>query len=738
MANNLQLASDYFAGGALNPGWSAISGWSTGQVISGTPNVTEPNVLGTNAGQIWTGQSWPNDQISEVTLNHALSVTGCNVALVARFSNAAQSGYVAVAEGNGSLQLFSGTNGTYTQIGATQSGLTWSAQDVLTFMVAGCCLSFYQNGILRYAYYDTTYTGGGYPGYYQIAVTSLANSQVSSWRGYSLIQQDGVWQKQGVVIPATSADLSGATAGVGIQICTVLYDSNPQILSGSNVFKTWIVSDWSNDATSSMYYAESLDGKSWTRRASAVLSDVTNGAVFKFGGTYYMYAQAAGSSGSGNQLVYTSSDGISWSAQSPTSVLAAGGSGAWDRSGFYNICTIFGPIAGTYYGYYIGGASGGFATGLATSTDLINWTKYASNPVISAGSTASVIRNASAQVGSTYYMWCTASLGSILGGTTLDPFECVRYKSTNLTTWTLDSHSMHRQQMYESLNSVKGGLIPAAILNVGGRAYMWCDSSMGDASGPQIGQVSLAIAPVSIAALVTQPETATTQVASDNFSGTLSNWTIAPGGIALQISGGLLEATATASNCFEYYSAKSFAPNQYSEATIHTLLATGSYIYLVVRTQTTGSTLNGYFAQIPGPTGSSQVIFNIQRFVNGSGTVIGPNFTSTPNVGDVFRLSVVTGSDGFPVLSLYQNGFLIAQVIDYLAKFAAGSPGILLAAASAVTNVQISAWSGGNSNVIPNYGSGHGPNIFESNGLKGTPAIMARNRFGLEIAARIR
>jgi hypothetical protein len=713
MANNQLLASDSFTGGSLAAGWSAISGLSKCQVVTGTPNVTEGNVVGTAAGQIWTGSllvgsSWPNDQISEVTLGAALSVTSATVGLVVRYLSSAQTGYIAVFNGSGTLYVYADTNGTLTQISSGVTGLTFASGDVLTFQVAGCCLTVYQNGKLIFYFYDTTYTSGGYAGYDQNPASTLGSSQVSSWRGYSCVQQDGVWTKQGIVIPAIATDLTQATAGVGIQICGVLYGGNAQILSG-NVYKTWIVSDWSNDAASAMYYAESLDGISWTRKSTAVLASVTNGYVFKNGSTYYLYGQASGSSGSGNMVVYTSSDGINWTQQTPTSVLGAGGSGAWDYHGFYNIATLA-ISGGTWYGYYIAQSASGqpFATGLATSTDGINWTKYASNPVItgvvSGSSTGSAIRNALAQVGSKWYMWCTSNHPG-QDATALDPFECVRYVSSDLENWSLSAHSLHHSQAYESLNALTGGLIPAAILDVNGKAYMWCDSSVGDSTAPQIGQVSLAVGPAPIASIITQNEDAMTQIASDSFTGgSLSgNWTSPTysGSHAVQVvSGNLAEPSATSQVCIAVRTGETYSSNQYSEATLHTATTANDSIYVIARASLSALTFYQFSVSHLGTQASAGLV----KWLNGSSKALGvAGYTFTPQVGDVFRLSVVTGSDGFPVLSVYQNGFLLYEVQDYVSPITSGAPGFYFYATDAIAQSQISKWAGGNANVVPTY-----------------------------------
>jgi hypothetical protein len=701
--NNQLLASDNFVSGSLAAGWSPLPGLAKAQVVVGSPNVTEPNVVGTGAGQIWTGITWPNDQISEVTIQNLSNANASNtVGLAVRFNSVVQSGYLAILNGlSGNLIVFKDVAGSVTQLGSTVTGLTFAAGDVVSFQAAGAGLTVYKNGQRIYFLYDTTFTSGS-PGFDQNSGVSVSASQVSAWRGYSAVQQDGIWQKQGITIAPVVGDLSNTTPGVGIQCWNIFQDTNAQILSGT-VFKTWIVSDWSNDVQSSMFYAESTDGINWTRRPTAVLAGVTNGSVFKVGSTYYMYGQASGASGSGNMLVYTSSDGISWAQQTPSQVLSKGTGGQWDAGSFYNIISVA-IVGGTWYGFYNAANGGPFSTGLATSTDGINWTKFGSSPVIQSALTGSALAN----VGGTWYMWCTANQPG-QGGTSLDPFEMVRYSSTNLTTWTFSAHSMHMSQLYESVNALTGGLTCGAILDVGGKAYQYTNSSQGDSSAPQVGQIGLAIAPVSISSVVLFGEDAAQQIAADGFTSGIgdlsSNWVTPTGSTKLQIvAGNSCEGTVLATSCFMAYAGASFSPNHYSEVVLKTLSDSGQFISPAVRMQIGAK--SWYAINLQGPVGTLNASLSIARQVAGVSTQLGPAHNITPQIGDVYRISVFNGSDGFPVLSVFQNGFLILQATDYgSSALSTGFPGMGIFASTSLANAQLSSWAGGNANVIPAYPS---------------------------------
>jgi len=685
-----------------------VHGLSTCQVTS-APHYTEPNAITTAAGQIWTGLAWPADQTSEITLQTLTQEGTTNVAaLFVRLLSNAVTGYQASIQADPGptlhFDIYRLDAGTATQL-TTVSAASISSGDVFSFQAAGAQLSLYQNGTRVLYFYDATYPSGGSPGFELYAGANITHSQVASWRGYNAIQQDGVWQKQGIIIPATSSDLA-----VGIYIPTqVLFEGNAQILSGT-VYKVWFGSN--AGASGNIYYAESLDGINWTRHGSAVISGQLGPAIIKNGSTYYMYTQPSTSFGTGDFALYTSTDGINWTSVN-AHVLSLGGAGAWDSV----VMFTFAPVVisgGTWYALYsasnaITPAATAYIgkTGLATSSDGINWTKYGSNPVVNGWITQATYR-----IGGLWYTWIQQNqLGQanpIAGG--LDPTETVRYSSPDLITWTKSSQSIHHSQQFEGVNTNTGQSFINSMINVGGRAYAYLNSDPNDSAQPSVFQIGLAIAPVSIAGLVTQPEDAAQQVTSDNFTranGSLGpNWATPTGGTALQIASNLAEASATSTHCGQYYSGATFAADQYSEVTLATQTSNG-FVYPIVRVQP--GAVSWYEAPIHGGSGAgSAANGQIFKMVAGVETQIGATVTFTPQLNDKFRLQVTTGSDGFPILELFQNGFLLLQVEDYSNAFTSGNPGISMFAGSAVTDAQVSLWAGGNANVIPNYNASSG------------------------------
>lgn len=256
MANNTLLASDNFASGSLAAGWSALAGFSACKVVAGTPNVAEPNSSSTVAAQVWTGQTWPNDQASEATMQLLTSENSSLLVLFVRLQSGAYSGYQANI-GNGNVSVYKVVAGSATQIGSTVTGLSQNAGDVWTFAVNGCCLTVYQNSTFVFYGNDATYTSGT-PGFGQYSTVSITHTQVASWRGYSAVQQDGIWQKQGIVLPAIASELV-QTDQRGTQNLWIIQDTNPQILAGPTVYKMWFGSGQDTG------YAESSDGLNWTR-----------------------------------------------------------------------------------------------------------------------------------------------------------------------------------------------------------------------------------------------------------------------------------------------------------------------------------------------------------------------------------------------------------------------------------------------------------------------------------------
>jgi sucrose-6-phosphate hydrolase SacC (GH32 family) len=705
MANATLLASDNFASGSLAAGWSAWPTLSVCQVTS-APHYAEPNVANTGAGQLWTGLAWPADQISEATIQTLNSTGGNTLALGVRFTST--QGYQAnILHGAGqTLTVFAWNAGSPTQIGSTVSGLTISSGDVWALAAQGSCISVYQNGKRIFYIGDATTASGGSPGFQLLAGSTgpVTNAQVSSWRGYSSVQQDGIWTKQGVIFPATAAQLaSGGNFGTGVSGPQgVIFQGNAQILAG-NVYKCW----FTDAAINGVGYAESSDGITWTRYSSnPVISGYANGIIFYNAGTFYSWGQKTSELASGHPYMHTSSDGINWSAATLTNLP----NGGTIPSVYY--CAIADYVSGTFY-MLIGALNGTNSTPntyLATSTDGVTWAmQNSSNPVL-----ANVFGLVQiVKLGTTYYMWGLANQpgqGNVTAAG-FDPFETVLYSSTNLTSWTFVHHSLHSWGMWESLNSTQSGAYATAVLQMPTRVGMFYIASPGDSTAPQVYQGGLALGPLNstIAGIVATNEDATTQIATDTFPGSSlsANWTTPTGLQAIAVGGGVAKAsTANGNACIAAYTGASFTANQYSEVTITTLSGTvgTNFLGVNVRQLTTGKTM--YQLQFSCPTGTQETgSLAIYRQISGVSITLWTSGKLTFQVGDVVRLSVVDGSDGFPVLTATQNGFTIAQVQDQNANpLTTGSPALQINAATQA-NATTALWAGGNTNVIPTFPS---------------------------------
>lgn len=704
MNNNL-IASDSFASGSLNPNWTAIHGFTPCQIVVGSPNVAESGAAaGVDSGQQWNGGGFGADQISEFTLNYFSPTGTTNYAgLWVRLQSGVVSGYKMICF-NSSCNLYRYDNGTPTPLTSAGSAVTVAAGDVWSLVARGGFLIVFQNynQILYWA--DPTYTTG-VPGFSLQVATTASDIKVSSWRGYGCNQQDGVWTKKSVAVPFKSG-YSKTTAPTGNGTFTpaqILYEGGAKILSGT-VFKMWYTSfDTTNQFN--ICYAESTDGINYTSYASnPVIGGYATPNVIKNGATYYLYCQQGSAFGTGNINLYTSTDGVTWSSVS-TTVLALGTTGAWDSSFMYAMCPIA-IISGTWYALYSAGndpTGHEFFAGLATSTDGVHWTKYASNPVIN----NFYATQAFANVGPNWFIWGGANQPGQFSGSDnlLDPNECVRLECTDGTfiNWTNRVNSLHHSNCDENVNGNSGQSYFCCINELNGVTYGIINGSVSDNTAPTDYQLVVATVPTTIANLVANAEDAVKQIASDAFTngpGPLSaNWTTLTGNSALQIvAGPYAEPSAINVNAVAYYSGATFANDQYSEITIHTLAA-NNYAHPCVRCQPGANSY--YYVFVQGATGSLVASFTIYKRVAGSDFQLSPVGSITLQSGDKIRVSVTTGSNGFPVLSAYQNGFLIRQTQDYNNTFATGYPGFRMRTNTTLGDAQVSSWAGGNANVLP-------------------------------------
>ena len=183
MANNQLLASDNFASGSLAPGWTAAFGSTLSSVTASAPYYAEPPNTATVCDNVWTGLTWPNNQISEITVQSLVNAASTNVALWTRIQSGSLSGYVANFSNSATFAtIYRCDSGSFTQL--AQVAVSVVSGDVLAFQASGAILTVYQNGNRLLWTSDATYTAGSV-GFRQNSSTAIVDSQVASWRGYS-------------------------------------------------------------------------------------------------------------------------------------------------------------------------------------------------------------------------------------------------------------------------------------------------------------------------------------------------------------------------------------------------------------------------------------------------------------------------------------------------------------------------------------------------------------------------
>lgn len=717
MANNGLLAQETSFSGSLSSNWTAINSLLKCQVVGGN---TRPNTLSVEAGQIYTGVTPPNDHISEMTLGTLTAETTSNFQLCVRMQSGAYSGYKA-AFGQGastrSATIYRMDAGSATALTTTNDNTiiaAFAVGDVWQLIAAGSVISLYQNGT-RVAYAaDETYTNGFY-GFLQFSSTDITHTNGTSWRGYNVIQQDGIWTKKGVIIPLKNTDI--ASSGFGVwNISNIIYEGNAQLLSGT-VFKMWFMRGGNSAGNQGQsWYAESTDGISWTQRGSAVIANFGIQSLVKFGSTYYAWGQDGTAQGSGNVKVYTSSDGISWTLQN-SNFLSLGSAGQWDAGNLYIQCNPV-IINGTWYFLYGGAPSPNspvsFASGIATSPDGITTaTKNGANPVLNPAVSGPLIK-----VGNTFYTWTAVGPGpnnTRFSGNAFNPAETVRCSSTDMINWSATRfRSMHCSQLYESVDDPHGNATSCILIDIGGVCYNYYVGGPSDSVAPQYYQISLATGPTTIANIVTQPEDGTSQSNTDSFPGgngdlNSSNWATPVGGTKLTIVSNRVRATSTgAYNIMRYIgttpSGVALPADHYSQITVPTLTDASSFAVLGVRIQS-GSN-SGYIAQIQGAFGTLQVGGSgILKLTNGTAATF--PWRTVPiraAAGDVFRLSVATVNN-LPTISLFQNGAMVQQCVDLANTYPTGAPGIGVNTAT-LANTELTTFSDGSAGVLPTYSSG--------------------------------
>ena len=183
--------------------------------------------------------------------------------------------------------------------------------------------------------------------------------------------------------PVLDIGAPGEWDGCGVSYCSVIYNGTG--------YEMWYTGyDGSN---ARIGYATSVDGVNWEKYFGNPVVDLGDGgdwdasgvvgpSVLFDGVSYKMWY--GGYDGSHYQIGYaTSSDGVNWTKNAYNPVLTYGEVGSWDSYDVGSLNVIFNE--GNYEMWYLGYEGTNRLIGYATSSNGINWTKYSGNPVLETG-----------------------------------------------------------------------------------------------------------------------------------------------------------------------------------------------------------------------------------------------------------------------------------------------------------------------------------------------------------------
>jgi predicted GH43/DUF377 family glycosyl hydrolase len=239
---------------------------------------------------------------------------------------------------------------------------SWDSGDVST----GCVL-------LKDERYMMWYTGG--------------TSSLSSLRIGLATSEDGVNWVKSASNPVLT--VSPDSWDRGYVIC-------PHVIFHDGMYKMWyrgIKDAGKNNTGASIGYATSADGEHWVKYPGNPVLTLGPSAdwdsrvlmtahVLVEGDTYKMWYSGCGATRC--RIGYaTSPDGVNWTRYVHNPVLETGPTGSWDSKFAYYPSIYFN---GSFYEmWYSGYDKSVMQIGYATSTDGINWIKYAGNPILGPG-----------------------------------------------------------------------------------------------------------------------------------------------------------------------------------------------------------------------------------------------------------------------------------------------------------------------------------------------------------------
>lgn len=515
--------------------------------------------------------------------------------------------------------------------------------------------------------------------------------------------QVNVWQPQGVVI-ATSGSVFPAQPSVQILASGCAIVSSPCFAMVYTCFTTDIC------------YTESLNGKTgWTNLpGNPVVTGAAYPKMYLFSGTFYMYTTLFGSNA---MAVHTSPDMRTWTLQNASALVI---SQPWETSGkFIGQPGIFGPVAGIYYAYYAAfdTSLNCYAQGQATSTDLIHWTKNASNPLITTGCPSNFHWQ---QIGTLFYGWSQIVQAGIPGDPSDPalPSDISRYQGASVNgPWTLfPTSTFYRTRTEEGVGLVAGQVADPWMMEVGTctstancSVYMYYTIST-DGESNTTSQISLAIAPnQTFASLLTSyegvqnvPIPTTTglalncsSIATDTFirananpiGGNWSTLSTVAGHGAMQLNSNAAYSSTTPLQGDSYWNATSFPNDQCASITLVGSFSAGMSTGAYLRATTVAGVPTAYLGFLAG-TSSATGVFHMAKYISGTFTSFYAGSGVPVASGEVDTYSAIQNN-----LCIYQNANLIQCAQD--SSIAAGASGMEAnPGTNAATFNGISSWTG--------------------------------------------
>jgi putative esterase len=189
-------------------------------VVVGTANA--------QAGDVRVAESYGSDQYSQVEVTSTQLSGGQWIGAAVRAQNGGQDLYLGIYfwnNGTQQLRLYKRTAGTFTQLGSSFSSGPLPAGTQLTVSAVGSQISFSENGTVRIAVSDSTFTGGA-PGIMTFGAATLDNFRggAASASAPSPLQiQYAGTDANGVA----SYDITSGDDGYGTHVLRVLSPTNP-------------------------------------------------------------------------------------------------------------------------------------------------------------------------------------------------------------------------------------------------------------------------------------------------------------------------------------------------------------------------------------------------------------------------------------------------------------------------------------------------------------------------------